>query len=47
MRGRRPGTLITEFTDWYQSHRGVALSTVRHYARGATAMLVRGSDYHT
>ncbi|HEY2967012.1 MAG TPA: tyrosine-type recombinase/integrase [Casimicrobiaceae bacterium] len=31
--------LITEFTDWYQTHRGVTLPTVRHYARGATAML--------
>lgn len=31
--------LITEFTDWYQTHRGVAPPTVRHYARGATAML--------
>jgi Phage integrase family/Phage integrase, N-terminal SAM-like domain len=31
--------LITEFTDWYQTHRGVAPPTVRHYARGATAIL--------
>ncbi len=31
--------LITEFTDWYQTHRGVALPTVRLYARGAAAML--------
>jgi integrase len=31
--------LITEFTAWYQTHRGVALPTLRHYARGATAML--------
>jgi len=31
--------LITEFTAWYQTHRGVAPPTLRHYARGATAML--------
>jgi site-specific recombinase XerD len=31
--------LITEFTAWYQTHRGVAPPTMRHYARGATAML--------
>jgi site-specific recombinase XerD len=31
--------LITEFTAWYQTHRGVALPTVRLYARGAAAML--------
>lgn len=31
--------LITEFADWYQTHRGVAPPTVRQYARGATAML--------
>ena len=31
--------LISEFTDWYQTHRGVAQPTVHQYARGATAML--------
>jgi site-specific recombinase XerD len=31
--------LITDFTSWYQIHRGVAPPTLRHYARGATAML--------
>ena len=31
--------LITEFTGWYQTHRGVAPPTLRHYARGATTML--------
>ena len=31
--------LITEFTGWYQTHRGVAPPTLRLYARGATAML--------
>ena len=31
--------LITAFTNWYQTHRGVAPATVRHYARGAAAML--------
>lgn len=37
--------LITEFTDWYPTHRGVTLPTVRNYARGATAMLdVLGAD---
>jgi len=30
--------LITEFTAWNQTHRGVAPPTLRHYARGATAM---------
>jgi len=37
--------LITEFTAWYQTHRGVAPPTLRYYARGATAMLdALGSD---
>jgi site-specific recombinase XerD len=37
--------LIAEFTDWYQTHRGVAPPTVQQYARGATAMLdVLGGD---
>ena len=41
-------TLVTEFTDWYQTHRGVALPTVRHYARGAAAMLAAlGADVRT
>ncbi len=31
--------LVTAFTAWYQTHRGVTPPTVRHYARGATAML--------
>ena len=40
--------LITEFTDWYQTHRGVTPPTVRQYARGATAMLAAlGADVRT
>jgi site-specific recombinase XerD len=40
--------LITEFTAWYQTHRGVAPPTLRHYARGATAMLdALGADIRT
>lgn len=40
--------LITEFTAWYQTHRGVAPPTLRHYARGATAMLdALGADVRT
>jgi site-specific recombinase XerD len=40
--------LITEFTGWYQTHRGVAPPTLRHYARGATAMLdALGADVRT
>ena len=40
--------LITEFTGWYQTHRGVAPPTLRHYARGATAMLdALGVDVRT
>jgi site-specific recombinase XerD len=40
--------LITEFTDWYQAHRGVAPPTLRLYARGATAMLdALGADVRT
>jgi site-specific recombinase XerD len=40
--------LITEFMAWYQTHRGVAPLTVRHYARNATAMLdALGGDVRT
>jgi site-specific recombinase XerD len=40
--------LITEFTGWYQTHRGVAPPTLRLYARGAAAMLVAlGADVRT
>jgi site-specific recombinase XerD len=40
--------LVTAFTAWYQTHRGVTPPTVRHYARGATAMLdALGPDVRT
>jgi site-specific recombinase XerD len=48
--GARPPipALITEFTGWYQTHRGVAPPTLRHYARGAMAMLdALGADVRT
>jgi len=30
---------VTEFCDWFRTHRGVKEPTLRHYARGATDLL--------
>lgn len=40
--------LVAAFTAWYQTHRGVSALTLRHYARGARAMLdTLGPDVRT
>jgi site-specific recombinase XerD len=32
--------LVTAFCDWFRTHRGVKEPTLRHYARGATALVL-------